>query len=158
VSAAKSESTLLLSLWQAAVAIGLAILGVIHLLSPYVILASAFLFGVGFGARWASSSRRFGQQVFGTFSQDIATGFTDMMTGAKDVSDAFSDMAKSVVDDLIKIVNQLIINIGLRLLYNAISGAMGGGTISPGKLTPTVGEIPATGSIPSVAALAVPSG
>src|ERR1700751_5954123 len=32
------------SLWQAAVAIALAVLGVIHLLSPYVILASAFLF------------------------------------------------------------------------------------------------------------------
>jgi MFS family permease len=36
------------NLWQAAVAIGLAILGVTHLLSSYVILASAFLFGVGF--------------------------------------------------------------------------------------------------------------
>jgi MFS family permease len=36
------------NLWQAAVAIGLAILGVAHLLSSYVILASAFLFGVGF--------------------------------------------------------------------------------------------------------------
>src|ERR1700736_4572621 len=36
------------NLWQAAVAIGLAILGVTHLLSAYVILASAFLFGVGF--------------------------------------------------------------------------------------------------------------
>jgi MFS family permease len=36
------------NLWQAAVAICLAVLGVTHLLSPYVILASAFLFGVGF--------------------------------------------------------------------------------------------------------------
>jgi MFS family permease len=36
------------NLWQAAVAISLAILGVTHLLSSYVILASAFLFGVGF--------------------------------------------------------------------------------------------------------------
>jgi MFS family permease len=36
------------NLWQAAVAIGLAILGITHLLSAYVILASAFLFGVGF--------------------------------------------------------------------------------------------------------------
>jgi hypothetical protein len=74
-----------------------------------------------------------GQQVFGTFSQDIAAGFTDRMTGAKDVSDAFSDMAKSVVDDLIKIVNQLTINIGLQLLYNGMGGPMGGGTVSPGE-------------------------
>jgi MFS family permease len=36
------------NLWQAAVAIGLAILGVTHLLSSYAILASAFLFGAGF--------------------------------------------------------------------------------------------------------------
>jgi len=36
------------NLWQAAVAMGLAFLGVTHLLSSYVILASAFLFGVGF--------------------------------------------------------------------------------------------------------------
>jgi MFS family permease len=36
------------NLWQAAVAIGLAVLGVMHLLNPYIILASAFLFGVGF--------------------------------------------------------------------------------------------------------------
>src|SRR5206468_10114827 len=36
------------NLWQAAVAIGLAILGFMHLLNAYVILASAFLFAVGF--------------------------------------------------------------------------------------------------------------
>ncbi|MBV8226985.1 MAG: MFS transporter [Verrucomicrobia bacterium] len=36
------------SLWQVAVATSLAILGFTHLLSSYVILASAFLFGVGF--------------------------------------------------------------------------------------------------------------
>jgi MFS family permease len=36
------------NLWQAAVAFGLAVLGVMHLLNPYIILASAFLFGVGF--------------------------------------------------------------------------------------------------------------
>ena len=36
------------NLWQAAVAIALAVLGVMQLLNPYIILASAFLFGVGF--------------------------------------------------------------------------------------------------------------
>ena len=36
------------NLWQTVIAISLAILGVTHLLSPYVILASAFLFGAGF--------------------------------------------------------------------------------------------------------------
>ena len=36
------------NIWQATVAVGLALLGVMHLLSPYVILASAFLFGIGF--------------------------------------------------------------------------------------------------------------
>ena len=47
------------NLWQAAVAIGLAILGVTHLLSAYVILASAFLFGVGFAFGSPASSSRY---------------------------------------------------------------------------------------------------
>ncbi len=36
------------NLWQAAVAMSLAVLGATHLLNPYLILASTFLFGVGF--------------------------------------------------------------------------------------------------------------
>jgi MFS family permease len=44
------------SVWQATVAIGLAVLGVMHLLSPYVILASAFLFGAGFAFGSPASS------------------------------------------------------------------------------------------------------
>ena len=36
------------NLWQAAVAISLAVLGFLHLLNPYIILGSAFLFGIGF--------------------------------------------------------------------------------------------------------------
>jgi len=44
------------NLWQAAVAISLAFLGVTHLLSSHVILASAFLFGVGFAFGSPASS------------------------------------------------------------------------------------------------------
>lgn len=44
------------NLWQAAVAICLAVLGGTHLLSPYVVLASAFLFGVGFAFGSPASS------------------------------------------------------------------------------------------------------
>jgi MFS family permease len=44
------------SLWQAAVAISLAFLGVTHLLSSYTILASAFLFGAGFAFGSPASS------------------------------------------------------------------------------------------------------
>src|SRR5215469_9946316 len=44
------------SAWQATVAIGLAVLGVMHLLSPFVILASAFLFGAGFAFGSPASS------------------------------------------------------------------------------------------------------
>ena len=51
------------SLWQAAVAIGLAILGVTHLLSAYVILASAFLFGVGFAFGSPASSSVIAEMV-----------------------------------------------------------------------------------------------
>jgi MFS family permease len=51
------------SLWQAAVAIGLALLGVTHLLSPYVILASAFLFGVGFAFGSPASSSAIAEMV-----------------------------------------------------------------------------------------------
>jgi MFS family permease len=51
------------NLWQAAVAIGLAILGVTHLLSAYVILASAFLFGVGFAFGSPASSSVIAEMV-----------------------------------------------------------------------------------------------
>src|SRR6516164_7726124 len=44
------------NLWQAAVAIGLAVLGVMNLLNPYIILASAFLFGIGFAFGSPASS------------------------------------------------------------------------------------------------------
>jgi MFS family permease len=51
------------NLWQAAVAICLAVLGVTHLLSPYVILASAFLFGVGFAFGSPASSSVIAEMV-----------------------------------------------------------------------------------------------
>jgi MFS family permease len=51
------------NLWQAAVAIGLAVLGVMQLLNPYVILASAFLFGVGFAFGSPASSSAIAEMV-----------------------------------------------------------------------------------------------
>src|SRR5260370_34390089 len=51
------------NVWQAAVAIGLAILGVTHLLSAYVIPASAFLFGVGFAFGSPASSSVIAEMV-----------------------------------------------------------------------------------------------
>jgi MFS family permease len=51
------------NLWQAAVAIGLAVLGVMHLLSPNVILASAFLFGVGFAFGSPASAAAIAEMV-----------------------------------------------------------------------------------------------
>jgi len=48
----------LVNLWLAAAAAGLAILGSLHLLNPYVILASVFLIGVGFALNapaWTTS-------------------------------------------------------------------------------------------------------
>jgi MFS family permease len=51
------------NLWQAAVAIGLAVLGVIHVLSPNVILASAFLFGIGFAFGSPASSSAIAEMV-----------------------------------------------------------------------------------------------
>ena len=51
------------NLWQAAVAISLAVLGVTHLLSPYAILGSAFLFGVGFAFGSPASSAIIAEMV-----------------------------------------------------------------------------------------------
>jgi MFS family permease len=51
------------NLWQAAVAIGLAVLGVMHLLNPYIVLASAFLFGVGFAFGSPASSAVIAEMV-----------------------------------------------------------------------------------------------
>jgi MFS family permease len=44
------------NLWQASVAICLAMLGLAHLLNPYIILASAFLFGLGYAFGSPASS------------------------------------------------------------------------------------------------------
>jgi len=44
------------NLWQASVAICLAILGLAHLLNPYIVLASAFLFSLGFAFGSPASS------------------------------------------------------------------------------------------------------
>jgi MFS family permease len=43
-------------LWQASIAVGITILGLTHLLNPYVILASAFLFNLGFAFGSPASS------------------------------------------------------------------------------------------------------
>jgi MFS family permease len=51
------------SLWQASVATGLAVLGVTHLLSPYLILTSAFLFGAGFAFGSPASSAVIAEMV-----------------------------------------------------------------------------------------------
>jgi MFS family permease len=51
------------NLWQAVVAIGLAVLGITHLLSAYIILASAFLFGVGFAFGSPASSAVIAEMV-----------------------------------------------------------------------------------------------
>ena len=44
------------NLWQASVAFSLAILGLANLINPYIILGSAFLFGIGFAFGAAASS------------------------------------------------------------------------------------------------------
>ena len=51
------------NLWQAVVATGLAVLGMTNLLSAYVILASAFLFGVGFAFGSPASSAVIAEMV-----------------------------------------------------------------------------------------------
>jgi len=51
------------NLWQAAVAISLSILGLTHLLNPYFILGSAFLFGVGFAFGSPASSSVIAEMV-----------------------------------------------------------------------------------------------
>jgi MFS family permease len=51
------------NLWQAAIAMSLAVLGVMHLLNPYIILASAFLFGVGFAFGSPASSAIIAEMV-----------------------------------------------------------------------------------------------
>src|ERR1700746_2768399 len=43
----------LMNLWLATGAVGLAVVGWLHLLNPYAILACVFLIGVGFAFSWA---------------------------------------------------------------------------------------------------------
>jgi hypothetical protein len=119
VSAAKSESTLLLSLMATVSSL------------PYVILASVFLFGSVLGTlgQQLATFRPAGVRVSAKISR---ARFRDMMTDANGVSDAFSDMARSVVDDLIKIVNQPACN----CFTTRSAGPWAAAQSALGKLTP----------------------
>jgi Transmembrane secretion effector len=77
-----------INLWLAAITAGLAVLGWLHLLNPYTILASVFLVGVGFAFNapaWTSIApsslrprapvgsdlKRFATQYFGNYRSGI---------------------------------------------------------------------------------------
>lgn len=63
----------------------------------------------------------FAQRAFDTVGDAIGDGFTDMITGTKSVSDAFRDMAVSILQDLAEMIIR-------QQVFNALSGAIGGGS------------------------------
>lgn len=66
-------------------------------------------------------------EIAGSFSVQITTGLTDMITGAKSASDAFNDMAKSIVNDLTRIATQMLVNWAIQKAIGFAVGAFTGG-------------------------------
>jgi len=64
---------LAVQLWHASIAIALAILWMAHLLNPYLILASAFLFSLGFAFSSPAQSAVFAEMVS---SEELASAYT----------------------------------------------------------------------------------
>jgi MFS family permease len=69
----RKKILLAVQLWHASVAIALAILWVAHLLNPYLILASAFLFSLGFAFSSPAQSAIFAEMVS---SEELASAYT----------------------------------------------------------------------------------
>ena len=62
-----------LQLWQASIAIGLAILWLMNLRNPYALVASAFLFNVGFALRSPAQSAVIAEMVYSEASDSAYT-------------------------------------------------------------------------------------
>ena len=69
----RKKILLAVQLWHASVAIALAILWMAHLLNPYLILASAFLFSLGFAFSSPAQSAIFAEMVS---SEELASAYT----------------------------------------------------------------------------------
>jgi len=69
----RKKILLAVQLWHASVAIALAILWMAHLLNPYLILASAFLFSLGFAFSSPAQSAVFAEMVS---SEELASAYT----------------------------------------------------------------------------------
>jgi len=69
----RKKILLAVQLWHASIAIALAILWMAHLLNPYLILASAFLFSVGFAFSSPAQSAVFAEMVS---SEELASAYT----------------------------------------------------------------------------------
>jgi len=69
----RKKILLAVQLWHASIAIALAILWITHLLNPYLILASAFLFSLGFAFSSPAQSAVFAEMVS---SEELASAYT----------------------------------------------------------------------------------
>jgi len=69
----RKKILLAVQLWQASIAFGLAILWAAHLLNPYLILASTFLFSAGFAFSSSASSAAIAEMVS---PEELAPAYT----------------------------------------------------------------------------------
>ena len=69
----RKKILLAVQLWQAAIALGLALLWAAHLLNPYLILAGAFLFSLGFAFSAPASSAAIAEMVS---AEGLASAYT----------------------------------------------------------------------------------
>lgn len=66
------------------------------------------------------------QDVAGSFSQNMSSAFSSVVSGTANVQDAFGQMAQGIVQTLSDLAAKLAINAGLKLLLSLVSGGMGG--------------------------------
>jgi MFS family permease len=69
----RKQILLAVQLWQAVIAVSLAILWAAHLLNPYLILTGAFLFSLGFAFGSPASSAVIAEMVF---AEELASAYT----------------------------------------------------------------------------------
>lgn len=104
---------------------------------------------------WTNMTKQLDNLAVGiaqSMSQNITDGLMSIVDGTKSVKQAFSDMATSVINDIVRQIIQMYIQIAVARVMNAVMGVGGvahtGGVIG-GMGTTTTGTATASGGVPT---------
>lgn len=68
--------------------------------------------------------------VANSLTNNVAAGLTAIVTGSKDAKTAFRDMALAILNDIARMIIQLLVELAVRQAIKAISGYASGGSVS----------------------------